>query len=232
MKSGELKLFVTILIVAVVLAAIAIYPSLTAARQMPQGPTVIADPIKAKVTRKDLFPEGSFFKGSPKAPYLLVEFADYQCPLCATSVEEVNKILQRFPGKFCFVFHPVQITGGHQNALLMAQAAAAAGRQGKFWQMHEALFQKQRLFTGIPEVDALEIINRTAKEVGLDMMQFGADLKNPEVSKTLERSSKVAAGADVQATPTFFVIGPDNKTVRVGALRDLMNWVDKPGNIK
>lgn len=232
MKSGELKLFLTILVVAVVLAAIAIYPSLVAARQKPEGPTVIADPVKAKVSRKDLFPEGAWYKGDPKAPYLLVEFADYQCPLCAASVDQVKKILDEHKGKFCFVFHGVQIQGTHYNALLMAQAAEAAGRQGKFWEMHEALFKKQSQFQGIPEVDAIELIEKTAKEIGLDMLRFGADLKSPEVSKGLERSSKIAAAANVHATPMFFIIGPDEKTIQVGSLRDLINWVAKPGNIK
>lgn len=232
MNSGEIKLFIGVLVVAVILAGIAIYPSFVEARRRPAGPVVIQDPVKEKVTRQDLFPEGSWYKGDPKAPYLLVEFADYQCPLCATSVEEVKKLLQKHKGKFCFVFHGIEIQRTHQNTMLMAQAAEAAGAQGKFWEMHEQLFKNQRLFQGVPEEDALAIIEGLAREIGLDMLRFGADLKDPKIAKGLERSSKAAAGANVQATPTFYIIPPDGKTIRVGALRDLLNWCEKPGNIK
>ncbi len=232
MKSGELKLFIGVLVVAVVLAGVAIYPSIVDANRPQSGPSVVSDPVKAKVTRKDLFPAGSWYKGDPSAPYLLVEFADYQCPLCASSVEQVKNILQKHKGKFCFVFHGIQIQGGHANALIMAQAAEAAGAQGKFWEMHEKLFKNARLFNGVSEDDALQIVYELARELKLDMLKFGADMKDPKTAKGLERSSKVAANADVRATPAFFVVPPDGKTIRVGALRDLMNWVATPGNIK
>lgn len=231
MNSGELKLFAAILVIVLILAGVAIYPTLTE-RRKPSGPVVYSDPVKAKVSRADLFPEGMRYKGDKNAPYLLVEFADYQCPLCASSVERVNEILEKHKGKFSFVFHHVQIQGGHQNAVLMAQAAEAAGLQGKFWEMHEKLFQNQRLFQGIPPSDAMDVIYKLAKEVGLDMLKFGADMKSDQVEKALARSSKIAAEADVNVTPTFFVVPPDGKTVRVGALRDLLNWVEKPENLK
>ncbi len=232
MNSGEAKLFLGILVVAIVLAAVAIYPAMVAARNEPQGPVVIRDPIKAKVTRADLFPDGSWYKGSPRAPYLLVEVADYQCPLCAASVEEVKKILAKHATKLCYVFHGIQISRAHLNAPMMAQAAEAAGLQGKFWPMHERLFKSQRLFTGLPEVDAVDAVNKLAREEGLDMMRFGADFQGDRAVKGQERSAKIAAQADVQTTPTFFIVPPKGPTLKLQSLRELIAWFDKAGNLK
>ena len=163
MNSGETKLFLGILVVAVVLAAIAIYPALTAALNEPPKDVRVREPVKAKVTRADLFPKGSWHKGDPKAPYLIAEFADYQCPLCANSVDEVKNILALHKGNVVFVFHGIKIQEGHNCALIMAQAAEAAGAQGKFWEMHETLYKKQNLFRGLPEPDGVDTVIKLAK---------------------------------------------------------------------
>lgn len=232
MSSSETKLFLGILAVAVVLAAIAIYPAMVNARNQPMGPVVIKDPVKAKVTRQDLFPAGSWHKGDPKAPYLLVEFADYLCPACANAVEKIPEIMDQNKGKFCYVFHGIQISSSHQNALIMGQAAEAAGMQGKFWEMHALLFKKQRLFMGLPEQDAIDTVNNLSKEVGLDMLRFGADLQSFAAIKGQERSSKVGIQATVNVTPTFFVVPPSGPTLKLQSMRELTAWIEKQPDLK
>ncbi|NLH99580.1 MAG: thioredoxin domain-containing protein [Chthonomonadales bacterium] len=232
MKSGEVKLFVGILVAAVALAAVAIYPAIVAARNTPQAVTKIRDPIKAKVTRADLFPDGAWHKGDPKAPYLVVEFADYQCPLCATAVEEVKNVLAKHKDKVCYVFHGIQIQGNHTAALIMAQAAEAAGQQGNFWEMHEALFKNQNLFRGLPDPDAVDQVIKIAKSLGLDMMKFSADLRNEKVLQGQARSGKIAIEAEVQATPTFFVVTPKGETLKLASLKEFVVWMTKEGNIQ
>lgn len=232
MNSGETKLFLGILVATVVLASVAIYPAIVAARNTPPTIEKIRDPIKAKVTRADLFPEGAWHKGDPKAPYLIVEFADYQCPLCATAVEEVKNVLAQHKDKVCYVFHGIQIQASHTVALLLAQAAEAAGEQGKFWEMHEALFKNQGRFRGLPEPDALDEIMRIARELKLDMMKFSGDLRKDSVLQRQARSGKIAIEADVNVTPSFFVVTPDNQTLKLASLKELVVWATKPGNIK
>ena len=232
MNSSETKLFLGILIAAVALAAVAIYPAIVAARNSPAPVVQIRDPVKAKVTRADLFPEGAWHKGDPKAPYLIVEFADYQCPMCATAVEEVKNILAKHKDKVCFVFHGIQIQDNHTTALLMAQAAEAAGEQGKFWEMHEALFKNQGRFRGLPDVDAIDEVMRIARELKLDMMKFSGDLRKDSVLQRQARSGKIAIEADVNVTPSFFVVTPDNETLKLASLKELVTWTNKPGNIK
>jgi protein-disulfide isomerase len=232
MNSGETKLFLGILVVAVVLAAIAIYPALTAALNEPPKDVRVREPVKAKVTRADLFPKGSWHKGDPKAPYLIAEFADYQCPLCANSVDEVKNILALHKGKVVFVFHGIKIQEGHNCALIMAQAAEAAGAQGKFWEMHETLYKKQNLFRGLPEPDGVDTVIKLAKELGLDMMKFGADLQSEKVVKGQARSSDIAIRANVGVTPTFFVVTPKGETFRLASLKEFVIWATKAGNIK
>ncbi|NUQ70278.1 MAG: thioredoxin domain-containing protein [Chthonomonadales bacterium] len=228
MNKGELKLFLGILAIAIALASVTLYPTFVSSRADNQtGPIVIKDPIKARVTRKDLFPEGAWYKGKKDAPILVVEFADYQCPMCATAVEQMKKILAKHPDEVCYVFHGIQIQATHRNALIMAQAAEAAGLQGKYWEMHEALFKKQRDFVTLPEVDAIDAVTEIAKSIGLDMMRFGADLRGSTATRAQERSGKIAIRAEVQSTPCFFILREDKSTLKLQSLRELVNWFDK-----
>jgi protein-disulfide isomerase len=129
----------------------------------------------------------------------LVEFGDFQCPYCRDAVPSLNRVLERMDGRVRLVFRHLPITSKHPAAQLAAQAAEAAAMQGRFWEMHDALF-------AAPE-DALseEDLVRYAEDLGLDIERFGYDLHRAEEQVEEDRASAAASG--VQSTPAFFVAG-------------------------
>src|ERR1700729_1641320 len=84
-----------------------------------------------------------YIRGNPKAHLTLVEYADFECPFCAEAYPYVKRAVERAAGELAEIFRPFPLTEIHPHAMHAAQAAEAAGRQGKFWEMHDTLFQHQ-----------------------------------------------------------------------------------------
>lgn len=135
----------------------------------------------------------------------LVEFSDFQCPACLAVQEPLSELLKKYDGKVEFVYRHFPLTTIHKNALPAAYAAEAADVQGKFWEMHDRLFEKQGEWSGL--ADPKEKFIEYATEIGLDKDKFVADLGS--------QSTKDSVGVDILAsnryalkgTPTFFVNG-------------------------
>ena len=144
--------------------------------------------------------EGSPSKGPADAPITIVEFADYQCPYCARSEGLIGQVLQAYPTQARFVYKHFPLTANHPQALPAALAAAAAQKQGKFWEMHQMLFDNQRALSP-------EQIEGYAKKLGLDMKRFKADMDSDEVKEQVEADRRLARRAGVRGTPTVFVNG-------------------------
>src|SRR5215470_8822203 len=87
---------------------------------------------------------GGHFRGPENAELTLVEFGDYQCPSCGAYHPFVKEILNRYPEKLRLEFHHYPLISVHPNAMMGAMAAEAAGEQGHYWEMHDALFEHQR----------------------------------------------------------------------------------------
>jgi protein-disulfide isomerase len=139
-------------------------------------------------------------QGSAAAPITLIEYADYQCPYCRQAYYIV-KDLQKQLGpqlQFCFRNYPLQDL--HPHALHAAVAAETADMEGKFWEMHDKIFENQRL------LDDRSLLNY-AIAIGLDenkfIKDFGADAPANKIQADLDSGNK----AKVEATPTFFVNG-------------------------
>lgn len=163
-----------------------------ATAQRPLGP----DPRRAYT----LPVAGSPVKGPADAPITIVEFADYQCPFCARSEGLIAQALAAYPTQARFVYKHFPLTASHPQALPAALAAAAAQRQGKFWEMHEILFANQRALSP-------EQIDGYAKQIGLDMKRFEADMESDAVKQQVEADRALARRAGVRGTPTVFVNG-------------------------
>lgn len=139
-------------------------------------------------------------KGPAEAPITIVEFSDYQCPFCARSEPLVKEALAAYPTQAKLVFKHYPLTSIHPQAMPAALAAAAAQKQGKFWEMHEKLFANQRAL-------APEQLTQYARELGLDAKQFEADMKSDEVKALVQEDIAMAQRAGVRGTPTIFVNG-------------------------
>jgi protein-disulfide isomerase len=138
--------------------------------------------------------------GPPAAPTTIVEYGDYECPDCFNAVPIIDQVRQTLGDRLRFVFRHFPQSSIHPHASAAAEAAEAAGDQGKFWPMHYALFQHQKELT---EID----FSHLALTLGLEIYKF-------ETSRTYDRhSSRITSDHDsgirsgVKGTPTLFING-------------------------
>jgi len=139
-------------------------------------------------------------EGPPDAPLTLVEYGDYQCPYCGAAYPVVKRLQKTLGKKLRFVFRNFPLTQAHPYALVAAQAAEAAGLQGKFWEMHDLLFEQQALLKP-------EVIHSWAKRIGLNLKQFETDRKQGVVEKRIREDRQSGIRSGVNGTPTFFING-------------------------
>ena len=139
-------------------------------------------------------------EGPANAPLTLVEYGDYQCPYCGAAYPVVKRLQKTLGKKLRFVFRNFPLTEAHPYALIAAEAAEAAALQGKFWEMHDLLFEQQALLKP-------ESIHVWAKRIGLNLEQFERDKKQGVVEKRIKEDRKSGIRSGVNGTPTFFLNG-------------------------
>ncbi len=155
-------------------------------------PKLLEDPVTIPVN-------GSPTRGPNDARITLVEFSDFECPYCSIAVGEVNTIMNAYPKDIKLIYKQFPLSM-HPHAPLAAAASLAANQQGKFWQMHDALFKNFRKLSR-------ENILAMAKEIGLDMTKFTADLDSPKYQAEVQKDVADGETAGVYGTPSFFVNG-------------------------
>ena len=143
--------------------------------------------------------QGSPSRGPADAPVTIVEFSDFQCPFCGRANSTVENVWKSYNGKVRWVFkhYPLDF---HPDAPLAHRAALAAGEQGKFWEMHDAIFLNQK---AIKRDDLI----RTAGTLGLEMTRFLADLDSANYQKVMQRDMAEGTQVGIDGTPTFFING-------------------------
>jgi protein-disulfide isomerase len=136
--------------------------------------------------------------GSIHAPVTVVEYGDFECPNCKQAAPAVKLLLERFTGRVRFAFRHFPLEGVHPHALLAAEAAECAGGQGKFWQMHDLLFENQ---------DHLKLkqLYGYAERLGLDMARFTAEMDDHVYLQRVREHIESGDSSGVRATPGFFV---------------------------
>ena len=139
-------------------------------------------------------------RGPGDAKVTVVEFADYQCPFSGQAEGLVTEVLGAYPKDVRLVYKQFPLASIHPQAMAASKAALAAGRQGKFWEMHDLLFRNQRDLSP-------DKLTQLAESLHLDVMQFQKDLESPEVLAQISREQQEGKSADVIGTPTIFVNG-------------------------
>ena len=139
--------------------------------------------------------------GPSSAPVTIVEFSDFQCPFCSRVVPTIKKIKETYANKVRVVWRNFPLPF-HQQAPLAAEAAMAANAQGKFWEMHDKLFENQRALDRAS-------LDKYAQEIGLDMTRFKADLDTNRYKGDVEADFKYGSSlpGGGMGTPTFFING-------------------------
>jgi protein-disulfide isomerase len=144
--------------------------------------------------------DGDHTLGRPSAPVTLVEYGDYECPFCAAAHLNVREVLRLGGDAIRFAFRHFPLSEIHPHAELAAEAAEAAGAQGRFWQMHELLFANQQ---ALLPADLLTY----AAAIGLDIADFAADLELHRHASVVHEHFLSGLRSGVNGTPTFFVNG-------------------------
>ena len=160
-----------------------------------------------EVSREGLVKENSQVLGSKEARVVIVEFSDFQCPACKAAEPTVKKITQEYKDKILFVYRHFPIIASHPYALKAAEAAEAAGEQGKFWQYHDILFENQ-------ENQKTEDLLKYAQDLGLDAQKFKEALDSGRFKDKVTSDMDDGENLGVSATPTFFI----NNQMYKGAL--------------
>jgi len=172
-------------------------------------PAATVTPFTARIINAPtgVTPEEYAYKGSLDAPVTVIEYGDFQCPSCAAfATQQEAAIDQRYveTGKVRFIYHDFPLPQ-HNNAVIAAAAARAAGEQGKFWQMHDLLFTRQRAWSISSDIQPL--LASYAEAIGLDRQPFERAIKSEKFVAALETARQQSGQRGVQATPTFEVNG-------------------------
>jgi protein-disulfide isomerase len=144
--------------------------------------------------------ERDHLRGSPDAPAVLVEYGDFECPYCGAAYGAVKKLEKDLPDTLAVVFRQFPLVNVHPHAELAAEAAEAAGAQGRFWRMHDVLFEHQ---------DALATADlmKYAAALHLDLKRFASDLSGHVFLSKIEDDMRGGLQSGVKGTPTFFING-------------------------
>jgi protein-disulfide isomerase len=170
---------------------------------------------------------GGHFRGPENAKVTLVEFGDYQCPSCKAFHPVVQETLSRYPTQVRLEFHHYPLVSIHPNAMAASLAAEAAGEQGKYWEMHDLLFETQEQWSKAPnaEPEFLALAGR----LGLDQNAFMQALRSPQLQDRILQDVVRAREGNVEAVPTFFIDGQkQNLNLSINAFVDAIESRLKP----
>jgi protein-disulfide isomerase len=151
-------------------------------------------PLKPPVSDKD------HIQGNEHAAIELLEYGDYQCPHCGKAYTIVKAIQEEFGDRLKFVFRNFPLSKVHPQAKMAAMAAEAAAMQGRFWEMHDIIFENQQSLV-------TSSLIKYAKQIGLDLAQFQAHLNSNGIIKKVEADFESGVRSGVNGTPGFFVNG-------------------------
>ncbi|HEX4793921.1 MAG TPA: DsbA family protein [Humisphaera sp.] len=138
--------------------------------------------------------------GPEDAPITIVEYGDYECPDCLNAVPIIAEVRRTLGDRLRFVFRHYPQSSIHPHASVAAEAAEAAGEQGKFWEMHEALFNHQK---ELAEID----LSHLALTLGLEIYRFETSRTREQHRRSIKADQESGERSGVHGTPTLFING-------------------------
>jgi protein-disulfide isomerase len=191
--------FVVIVVVVVIFAGISSGGFATTSSGTPSGfVATTVPPISS----------ADWVRGDATSTVSLIEYGDYECPACEEYEPIMQQLLQSYGDKVSFVFRNFPLYSIHPLAGIAAQAAEAAGLQGKFWEMHDLLYASanwNQWTTATPNDVLSKYFNGYAASLGLDVAKFDADVSASAVTDKIQADVTSGNAASVDHTPTFFV---------------------------
>ena len=139
-------------------------------------------------------------QGKKDADIVIVEYGDYQCPYCGAAYPVLKEIMYKYGKQIQFVFRNFPLSEMHQYARPAAIVAEAAALQGKFWEMHDAIYENQQYLNE-------ELLLELAEKLELDSQKFNTDIKKTEVAAKIDSDFESGIMSGVNGTPSLFVNG-------------------------
>ncbi|HEY5668293.1 MAG TPA: thioredoxin domain-containing protein [Candidatus Saccharimonadales bacterium] len=165
----------------------------------------------------------SHLKGNTTSAVKFVEYGDYQCPYCAQYQPVLSQVFQKYKDTVSFQFRNLPLTQIHQNGLAGARAAEAADLQGKFWEMHDLLYQNQNSWA--QSSNPLSMFDAYAQQLGLNASQFDKDFASSKVNDRINADKAEFNKTGQQlSTPTFFLNG---KKITATTLDEFSKLIDE-----
>jgi protein-disulfide isomerase len=140
------------------------------------------------------------FRGKSSAPVQIVEFSDFQCPYCGSSEATVRQLLEKYGDQVALSYRDFPLKEIHPNAEGAAEAARCAADQGKFWEYHDRIFEKQ---TSLDKSGLTDL----ARNIGLDVSKFDSCISAGRYKAAIEQDRQQGTAAGVSGTPAFFING-------------------------
>jgi protein-disulfide isomerase len=162
--------------------------------------------------------------GNPDSKVTLTEYVDFQCEACYAFYPTVKEVKEKYKDTVKFEIKYFPISSSHSNALAAAAAAAAAAKQGKFFEMHDMLFERQKSWENM-STERTATFESYAKEIGLDIEQYNIDLASPETKAIINTDLAEVKKLGGDGTPTFALNGkkinnPDNSVEAISKVLD------------
>lgn len=163
--------------------------------------------------------EGDWLKGNPEAPHTIVEYSDFECPACASTQQVITRLLEEHGEQVRLAYRHFPLESIHDAAEPAARAAEAAGLQGKFWEMHDLLYEKQSEWSKNDDLEGS--FAGYAGELGLEAEQFLADYESDAVRAAVASDAEQARVLKLGGTPSFFLDG-----AKIQNPRSYEEWVE------
>jgi protein-disulfide isomerase len=149
--------------------------------------------------------ESNNFYGQEEGIITVTEFADFQCPACAGFYPIISQVKEQFADQVRFEYKHFPLVQIHPNATTAHRAAQAAANQGKFWEMHDLLFERQQSWSD--STNSAGVFEQYARELGLDMDKYQAEVNTSEILSVINADIEAGKSRSVTGTPTFFIDG-------------------------
>ncbi|MCD8561865.1 DsbA family protein [Candidatus Saccharibacteria bacterium] len=145
--------------------------------------------------------------GKTDSKVVLIEYGDYQCPSCQNAAPHVTELTDEYADSIVFVFRNFPLSSIHPNARAASAAAEAAGIQGKFWEMHDLLYENHEAWETQDATQRTNTFKLYAESLGLDIARFEADMSGARVTDKISFDQALGKKQSVDATPTFILNG-------------------------
>lgn len=167
---------------------------------------VAIDKATSKQNTTDPISDADWTLGPKDAKVTLIEYSDFECPACGYYYYPVKNALEKYGSKIYFAYRHFPLPQ-HPNAMFASEFAEASGKQGKFWEMYNIIFDKQKEWSDLPEDKAKAQFVLYGKSFGLDEAKLLVDASSTEVKAKINVNMEQGLKANLKGTPTFFING-------------------------